>query len=207
MAFIFFTFQTKVMAEIRIEKKRAVWPWALLALLIITGIIYLYYSLTTTRNDQVADTLNNSTTVVEHNNTNNAIADYISYVSNDSNQMGLHHTYTSNALLKLTEAIRVKANEIHYDVTANLDQVKGYALSITVHEYETSHANHIRQAADILSTTLQNMQQAKYPALTTEAKELKDAASAIKPDVLTLDQKNEIKTFFDDAANLLQKMS
>lgn len=195
------------MAEIKIEKKRAIWQWVLLALVAIVGIIYLYYSLTTTKDNEVAETTNN-TAVAEPSNSNiAAVSEFVSYVNSDTNKMGLDHTYTSGALLKLTEAVKAKANEIGYDVNADLEKAREYADKITHDETATSHADNIRKAADILSTSLENMQQAKYPALSNDAKELKDAAAAIKPDVLTLEQKDAVKTFFSDAANLLQKMS
>jgi len=50
-------------------------------------------------------------------------------------------------------------------------------------------------------------QQAKYPSLVAEATEIKQAAAAINPDVLTLNQKEAVKTFFRKAADLLSKMN
>jgi len=71
----------------------------------------------------------------------------------------------------------------------------------------TRHADKIRSAADALSTSLQNMQQAKYPGLSTEAADVKSAASAINPAKLTLDQRDAVKSFFREAADLLNKMN
>lgn len=192
------------MAEIKIEKKKAVWPWVLLALVLIAGIIYLYYSLTTTRDSEAVAT---GTEVTQPNNNIDTVNDFVTYVNSDTNKMGLDHSYTSDALVKLTQAVSAKANAIGYDIKADLDQVKQYADRITNDPFETSHADDIRKAADILSNSLQNIQEAKYPALSNDAREVKDAAAAIKPDVLTLDQKDAVKAFFSDAADLLQKMS
>ena len=64
-----------------------------------------------------------------------------------------------------------------------------------------------RNAADILSNTLKNIQQEKYSNLIPEADAVTNAAKSIDPDVLTLDQKNAVKSFFNTAAELLNKMN
>ena len=44
---------------------------------------------------------------------------------------------------------------------------------ITKDPFDTTHADNIRKAADILATVLQNIQKAKYPSLFDEVEELK----------------------------------
>lgn len=194
------------MAEIKIERKKSVWPWAILALVLIAGIIYLYYSLTTVRSHEVDNNSDNTELINKHEN-NSTVNGFISFVNDDNNKMSLDHTYTNNALLKLTQATDAMASEIGYDVKADLDKAKEYADKITNDPFETSHADKIRKATDILSRALVNMQQAKYPSLAAEAAELKKASASINPDVLTLDQKDAVKSFFSKAANLLAKMN
>ena len=99
------------------------------------------------------------------------------------------------------------ADEVNYDVKADLESAKQHADSITHDPFETTHANHIRAAADIYSGSLQNMQQAKYPNLASEAAEVKTAANGINPEVLTLEQRDAVKGFLHKAASLLQKMN
>ncbi len=70
----------------------------------------------------------------------------------------------------------------------------------------TTHADKIRSAAYVLSTSLQNMQ-AKYRGLSAEAADVKSAAAAINPETLTLDQRDAVKSFFRKAADLLTKMN
>lgn len=64
----------------------------------------------------------------------------------------------------------------------------------------------IKNAADIISKALQDLQNAKYPSLSNEATDVKNAANGIKPDTLTLNQQDAIQTFFEKAASMLQKM-
>jgi len=121
--------------------------------------------------------------------------------------MTLDHTYTSQALLKLSAATKAIADKINYNTNADLDKVNDYADKITNDPFETTHADNIRRAADILSTLIEHVQQVKYPALRAEAGELRKAAASINPDVLTLDQKNAVKSFFSKAAALLEKIN
>jgi hypothetical protein len=43
--------------------------------------------------------------------------------------------------------------------------------------------------------------------LTNEVEALKNAATSIKPSILTLEQKDAVKNFFATASDLLQKMN
>ncbi len=189
------------MTEIKIEKKKSAWPWILLGLGIIALLIYLLGF--SDRKEKEADTAE----LISVNENNSTVAAFVSFTEDDKNKMGFDHAYTNEALLKLTDATGAMAGEIGYDVRADLDKVKEYANNITKDPFETTHADNIRKAADILTNVLQNMQQAKYPQLSNEVAELRNASASINPDVLTLDQKDAVKSFFYKAADLLRKMN
>ncbi len=138
---------------------------------------------------------------------NSTVNEYVTFVNNNQNKMALDHAYTNEALLKLTSATSVMASEVGFDIKGDLEKVKECANNITKNPLETSHADEIRKAADILSNVLQNIQQAKYPGLANETGELKKAANAINPETLTLQQRDAVKTFFAKAADLLEKMN
>lgn len=121
--------------------------------------------------------------------------------------MSLDHAYSSEALTKLTDAVDAMATEAGYDVKVDIAKAKQYADEITKDPLVTTHADKIRSAANVLSTSLQNMQQAKYPGLSAEAADVKSAAAAIIPQTLTLDQRDAVKSFFRKAADLLTKMN
>ncbi len=192
------------MTEIKIEKKKPVWPWILLGLGIIALLIYF---LGFNDREEEVNEGRDTADLISVNENNSTVAAFVSFVEDDSNKMALDHAYTNEALLKLTEATNAMADEIGYSVQADLDKVKEYADKITHDPFETSHADNIRKAADILTNVLQNMQQAKYSGLANEVAELRNASASIKPDMLTLDQKNEVKSFFSEAADLLKKMN
>jgi hypothetical protein len=200
------------MAEIKIERKKQVWPWVLAGLVIAALLIYFLVYQDNDKNPEAVAEADYTTNAnqPEHmgeKDHNAAVATYVNFVENSKEKMGLDHAYTNEALLKLIEATNAKANEVGYEVRADLEQVKEYANMITTDPYETTHADNIRKAADILSNVLQNIQKAKFPGLTGEVEELRSASESIKPGVLTLDQKDAVKNYFAKASDLLQKMN
>jgi len=219
------------MAEIKIEKKKRVWPWILLALGIIGLLIYfLGFNDNNEPVNEVSKTSQppvveqTDPTDVKENQTpepqaveqtdlisvtenNSKVEAYVNFVEADKLEMDLDHEYTNAALLKLIQGTEAMAEEVDYDIQVALNQVNEYAQMITNDPFETTHANNLRKANDILANALQNIQKAKYPGLSNEVAELKNASESIKPGVLTLEQKDEVKTFFNKAAVLLQKMN
>ena len=194
------------MAEIKIEKKKSVWPWLLLVLAILAVIVYFIF-FNNNSHEAVATTDSTQATGADTSRNNGAVTAYLDYVDGGTGKMSLDHTYTSQALLKLVQAVKAKASDINYEVKADMDSANAYANEITQDPYETSHADKIRKVADMIGSTLGNMQRDKYPSLNMEANDVRQAAAGIKPDVLTLDQKEAVQSFLDKAATMLRKMN
>lgn len=192
------------MAEIKIEKKKLVWPWILLALGIIAVLIYFLVFHNYNENMNEAPKTQDFISIKEN---NSVVEAYVNFVQTDKNKMTLDHAYTTEALLKLIEATDAIAGEVGYEVRVDLDKVKVYSKMIGNDPFETTHADNIKKADAILTEILQNIQKAKYPELTDDLRELRSASEAINPAILTLDQKKEVKAFFSEAAQLLQKMN
>jgi hypothetical protein len=211
------------MAEIKIEKKKPIWPWLLLGALILALVIWLVVD-----DDDDLDELErvDTTEMVGENNEgygnedsygdngnigtdedNRMVDAYVNFVDNDPDKMGLDHEFTNEALTKLIYATKSIAADIGYDIETDITKAQKLADKIKVDPFETTHANSIREVADILSNTLHNLQKEKYPSLSGDINNLKNAASKIKPDTLTLDQKQDVKGFFAAAADLLRKMN
>ncbi len=197
------------MTEIKIEKKATVWPWILLGLLILAAILYfLFFRNNSNDNVAVMDTDTTAqTALVDVHENNDTVTSYITFVKGDTVKMALDHSYSSTALMKLVAATRAMADVSGFDIKADLDKADDDASQITKNPLATNHADLIKDAATHITTALQNMQRTKYPSLNMQAEAVNSAASAINPDVLTLDQKETIQTFFDKAADLLQKMN
>src|SRR5688500_14002478 len=170
------------MTQVIDERKKPVWPWILLGLGIVALLIYFFAF----RNDNKKE----ATDLINVRENNSTVAAYVNFIDADTNKMSLDHKFTNEALLKLTDATDAMANEIGYDVKADLDKVKQLANEITNDPFETTHADKIRKAAEMLSNVMQNMQKAKYPGLANDVSELKNASASSNPVVLTLDQKD-----------------
>jgi hypothetical protein len=201
------------MAEIKIEKKKSpIWPWILIALFFIAILIYLFFpreerfergemSMVSSEESM----LSSDTLEVSRNST--AILAYVNFINDDPDKMDLDQEFTNEALLRLTNATKATADEIGYEINKELGEVKAYTDKVTVDPFQTTPANSIRSAAVILAAVLQNIQQASFSGLETEAVAVKDAAEEIKADVLTLDQREAVKNYFMKSANLLEKMN
>jgi hypothetical protein len=197
------------MAEIKIEKKMPVWPWVLVILAVIGILVYVFVlnddvdtteEVTEETTEQPADTRQEALK-------NSTVTAFVSFIKEDPDQMGLNHEFTNEALLKLTNATQAMADETGYDIRTQMEAVKTNAEKISTDPFETTHANSIRESANILAQTLQNIQQNAFPDLTSEAGEVNSAVTAIEMDVLTLDQKEDVKNFFRESADLLEKMN
>lgn len=192
------------MAEIKIEKKTNIWTWILLGTVIVAAFIYFMSS-----NYGTKETVEipEPTALIDINENNTTVNAFVVFIESDSNKMTLSHEFTTEALIKLTDATNAMADEIGYDIKADMEKVKGYADFITRDILNTLHADSIRKSFDLLTNVLQNIQQAKYPTLNNEVTELRNASVSIDPDVLTLNQKDAVKNYFYKAAALLKKMN
>ncbi len=194
------------MAEIKIEKKNVIWPWIIAGILILAVILYFLFF----RNDvdDNATMVQDTTEVMNTNeNSSSAVTEFITFVESDTASMGIDHVYTHSALIKLADATQAIADKTSYKEVGNIDKAREYADKITNDPTVTTHGDNIKQATGLLSTTLQNIQQASFPQLNMEAENLKSESQAITTDELTLNQKKNVKSFFDSASVLLKRMN
>ncbi len=199
------------MAEIKIEKKKTIWPWILLGLLILAAFLYFLFF---RNDDNQTETIDNTTVVTDTSNMNSnpqagtgAVAEYMAFVNADTATMGLDHVFTHNALNKLIAATEATAAKQNFDIKADMDKAREDADKINKDPTDTHHADFIKDATSKISEALQNMQREKFPELSSTSRTVKDASAAISTADLTLDQKQTVKEFFRQAADMLQKMN
>jgi hypothetical protein len=200
------------MAEIKVEQKKPIWPWLLFGLIIVALFVYFLVFRDNGENTEAVTepepiTITNETDLLGIKENNDIVAAYVNFVENNKEKMSLDHAYTNEALSKLIEATNAIANEVGYDVQADIEKAKEYAKMISSDPFETTHADNIRKADAILTNVLQNIQKAKYPGLTDEVVALKSATESIKRGILALEQKDAVKNYFAKASDLLQKMN
>lgn len=215
------------MAEIRIEKKKPVWPWILLGLIILGIILYFVFAgndnessdMEENNTEQMQDTTYSSTRTGEGTTTTMAgrtnqsttsngdkVSTYLAHIGNQD-RMGVDHEYTNNALVHLIEAVDSKAKDLNVDINQDLQEIREDAQQITQNPQATNHANKIKDAGTKIASVLEKLQKEKFPELSNDVEEVKTAANKINASVSTLEQKNNINSFFNEAADVLKRMS
>ncbi|CAN5258722.1 hypothetical protein BH23BAC2_BH23BAC2_18380 [soil metagenome] len=211
------------MAEIKIEKKQPVWPWILVGLLILGVILYFLLSDNNddmdTMDDDDMEQVDTTYQTTQANDTGNWPADsevgtsnsesvnnYYAHIG-DKSRMGIDHVYTNQALKHLINAIDYKSREHNVDINTDLAEVKRHAMEITDDPMETDHANHIKTAAAKITDALDKIQKERFPNLSGDVNDVRTAVQEIDPSVLTLEQKDKINSFYQEAADVLKKMS
>ncbi len=211
------------MAEIKIEKKKPIWPWVL-GIIILLALIYFFWAsndgtddiddeviiqdTTETIMDERVDTDTDTTALYSGKygtvTTEKAVANYLNYIDNPN--MGLDHEYTNGALIHLITATEAEANNLNVNISANLDKALENAAYIKKDPTSLKHADKIKNASMEIASALKTIQEQKFDNLTDQADEVKAASENINVKTQTLEQKNDVKEFFEKAGLLLQKM-
>lgn len=212
------------MAEIKIEKKKPIWPWIILALVILALLYFLVFADNDDNDDLEEDEIeqveegaaweddtdttswDNETEAMNSQSTGQGVAGYLAYIS-DNEKMGVDHEYTNNAIIELMNAVQAKADEMNYDISADMQSVRQDAKAIQEDPTSLNHANTIKTIGTKLANVMEKMQKEKYPDLSNDVAEVKTAAQNINAATPTLDQKDQIKKYFDEAGDVLKKMS
>ncbi len=208
------------MAEIDIEKKKPVWPWVLLGIVILALILFLVFTndddtvddfddtntelQDTIREDQMQDTTQWNDTLTGA--TTGEISTYLAHVG-DTTRMGVDHQYTNNALIHLVNAVESKAREVNYDISENITRLQQDAERITQNPQSTDHANQIKETGSEIVEIMNGIQEENYPELSNDVQEVKSAVENIDTSEETLQQRERITTFFNEAAEALRKMN
>ena len=190
------------MAEIKIEKKKPVWPWILLALIVLGLIWYIFM-----RDDdnRIEDEPVVTEQVAEEYDDYSAIALYSAYIA-DTDKMGVDHEYSNEALNYLIDAVEEKADMLDVDVKADINEARKNASEITEDPDKLNHANLIKSSGEIIVRALTTLQTAKFPTLTDDVAKVNTAVNEIDASDKTLDQKDKVNNFFKSAESLLLKM-
>ncbi len=201
------------MAEIEIEKKKTIWPWILVALLILAVILYFWVyaddnddletneEITT---EQVMEEEMNDASDMNETADMAALQEYSSYIDNPD--MGLDHEYANGAITELIDATRAVAESNNVNIDAELAEAQDKAQMITEDPMQLTHANKIKSSGETILAALQKVQSQKFPDLNEEYTAVEEALAKIKPDQPTLDQKDAVKSFFEKAEELLNSM-
>lgn len=206
------------MAEIRIEKKKPVWPWVLLAIIVVGVILFFLLrdydtdetdmnnNANTEETDQMdQEDMNTAawkkdTLQSEYDRTGKRVSDS-AYIGNNS-QLGRDSTYTSSAFTKLINAVEMKAMQKNIELSADIQEMKNQAQQLSMNLQEPA----MKDLSNKIAGVFQKIQEKAYPTLQKEVQDLKEQAQQIGA-AETFDENGHLKDFFKRASQLLQKMN
>lgn len=206
------------MAEIEIQRKKTpIWPWILGAL----AVLALLWFLVSRTGQPSADQNTTAATTTAPRVTAPAtdptapllpeVQTFVTFVRDNepSEDMGLHHEYTSNGIRNLADALNAIAHRTdnHNDrIDTKHQELHQMADRIQKDWKSTQHANIIQDAFATSADMIERVQRNLYPHLENQVAEVREAAQAINPQELTLNQKNEVKQFFERASEAIRAM-
>jgi len=120
------------------------------------------------------------------------------------------HAYTSEGIRKLADALEkiVQRSPARASTDGMLAaELREQADLLQLNPRAMNHADIARGAFIAVAGTISAVQATRYPALERAAAELRDAASAIRPDRRLLSQTDAIQAFFDRASDVLRGMA
>ena len=207
------------MAEIRIEEKKSgsILPWILGLLLLgllIWGAAELFSDDDDMDDDDMVERVD-ETAVPAAPVANDidygyrsSITSFMDYTADMKGEMGLDHEFSHAAITMLANATEAIAEGRNVDLSDNTMRAKQLADEITRDPMATDHADKIRMAAINLTESLERIDREAYNnAASSDLKMLRQQAQDINAKTLTLNQKEDVRTFFGTARKVLMKMN
>lgn len=202
------------MAEIKIEQKSTpIWPWLLLALLIIGGLAW--YFLADDDEVEIAETeqiieepVNEEAVVMVGPAEMAAVSNFVAFVDESRNMpdMNLNHDYSHKAITLYANALQEMSMSRGESVKNMANDMKMKADKLQDEAEATYHADLIKQAAMTGNSIMAEIQKESYPDMAGAVDKLKASAEQIDLATLTLDQKKMVKAYFEQAADVMKKM-
>jgi hypothetical protein len=202
------------MAEIEIQKKKQpIWPW-ILGAIVLVGLLWFLVAQTGRDRDverpvaaaqEAREPARTTAPMIPE------VQEYITYVRQGeaTEDAGLEHEYTSEGIRNLADAINAIAQRtnVHNDQIAQQhEELHQMADQIQQDPHSTRHANIIRNAFATSADMMEQVQTNQFPNLDGHVSQVRQAAQNVDPQQQTLDQKQEIQNFFDQASHALQAM-
>lgn len=201
------------MAEIHIEKKnRSALP-ALIAGLVLLGLIAWWFFngrgaavVATDRADTGAVLMSTGETDTE---LSTAVAVFLRWSDErrTPGAMNPDHSHAATGIRNLAAALEGLAARAGVDVAGEANTIRGQADILWADAASTRHADVTRKTFVSLSGLMGAVQQRLAPALEDEVAEVKRAAESIRADEPLLNQRDRVQAFFERSATVVRQLS
>ena len=215
------------MTEIKIEKKKPIWPWILLVLIILGIIAYFVFANPNSdmlnddfdddvTNEQVIDSesrtmrTNDSTTATK---SYGGIYDgYMSFDESirDSTRIAVDSSYTKKAFANLTKLVVKQADKNDIEDSQQLEDLRNFSMLITsISKTSTNDENfkNFKTLCDKIASVLGDIQTKSYPSLQQEASDLKRIATKVSISTPMSQQQTDLNAFLRKSRELLKLMN
>ena len=214
------------MTEIKIVKKKPIWPWILLILIVLGIAAYFIY------NNPDLDTLNNgfddgvTNEKVMDSKSNQIGADgayrtdsyggiYDEYKAfdesiRDSTRIAVDSSYTKKAFSNLTKLVVKQADKNDIEDSQALEDLRDYSVLITTISKTSSNSENFKNfktLCDKIAAVLGNIQAKSYPSMQQEAANLKQIATKISISTPMANQQTDINDFLKKSREILKSMN
>jgi hypothetical protein len=196
------------MAEIRVEKKKPVWPWILVAILILLALLYFFVwadgneSDDDAQDDDQIEQLEQYETeeYAENDYPENAIGRYLNYVDrgDDDDVLGNDPRSQQKAMMLLLEAVEEKSIELNHTPGPEMESISQWEPQ--------QQLDSIRQTGKLVVDNLEAIQRDQYPELEDEVQELRTHLDELAEGSSDEERDLFLGGFFTQAADILRKM-
>lgn len=215
------------MTEIKIEKKKPIWPWIILILVVLGVIAYFIYANPDNEylNDDFDDDITNEQVMesddiqldkkMSSSNTYVPGTSYDQYTAfegsiRDSTRIAIDSSYTKKAYYNLSKAVAKKAEETSVEDSQALTDLKDFSMLITKVSSPLSSAasaKNFKTASDKVAEVLEAIQIKSYPELQSQISDLKKVASDMDGYIQMNQQQDNITQFLQKSRGILREMN
>lgn len=206
------------MAEIKVEKKKPIWPWivGILAAILIIFLLFMFLDDEGTdddieeRDEQVEERIDPYETEDDRDMAypESAVGSYLYYIDEEYPQRQDEDTeeYSEEAMQKLAAAVEEKSMELQEEPDTELAELAEDSADTTAATGGTLSIDEIQREGEIIVNALADLQQNHYEELEDEIAELRSDLDEINQTTEGDEQAEAVDEFFQQAAEVLREM-